>query len=87
MPVQKPTTKSASADTVYKMRQRKIGELTDLLLVKLAAHSAAQKANSANWGFPGDLDRVIHDLEDATKSLQPVKPTVEAAQVEAAEGR
>jgi hypothetical protein len=54
---------TSAADT-YRTRLAEIRDLIQKLEGQLAIHERRQAARPADWGFPGDLDRIIDGLTD-----------------------
>jgi len=63
-------TKTASA--AYEDGRDRINAATKTLQAALRAHAQRQRqtANRSDWGFPGDLGRVLSLVEEATSGLK-----------------
>jgi hypothetical protein len=57
-----------NAAETYKARLTEVRDLLRQLEGQLSIHARRQHAHPADWGFPGDLDRIIDGLTD----LKPV---------------
>ncbi|MBK9187345.1 MAG: hypothetical protein IPM33_00150 [Phycisphaerales bacterium] len=63
-----PKTEPTAAAT-YAARRNDIARLLDVLEMELDKHDERAKAESRNWGLPGNLGKVRSDLMDTVAFL------------------
>ena len=64
----KPTPTPA-ASLAYADGQDRIREAILTLQLDLGRHAANQKRNTEDWGYPGDLGRVLTLIEEASRFI------------------
>ncbi len=62
------TTKQTAAET-HAARHAECADLLKLIAVRLEQHQKDQAEEPANWGYAGDLGRVIEELAYVLASL------------------
>ena len=48
----------------YAKNAAEIRSLLKVITAKVRQHGRRQRADAQNWGFPGDLSHIIHELRD-----------------------
>jgi hypothetical protein len=66
---------NTNANDAYRAARERIDERLNRINRILREHAEEQAVNRGNWGFPGDLGRVVEILDDAIEFLGGTKET------------